>query len=183
MVAKRKSTGKRLRFDVFKRDNFTCQYCGSQPPSVVLVIDHILPVCEGGDNEYTNLVTACETCNQGKAGKKLGNVSPRPDTDLEWLEMQQEIAELRRYQLAKAERDEHIKNIVEMLQETWGDYFNDDFVPHPIMIMRWLAWASPEQIEEAIKIASAKSYKLTAFTARLKYTAAILHNMTGTRKE
>jgi hypothetical protein len=29
---KRKSTGKRLRFSVFQRDHFTCQYCGAQPP-------------------------------------------------------------------------------------------------------------------------------------------------------
>lgn len=40
---KRQSTGKRLRFPVFKREFFTCQYCGAQPPDVVLVCDHIEP--------------------------------------------------------------------------------------------------------------------------------------------
>lgn len=44
---KRKSTGKRLRFEVFKRDHFTCQYCGAQPPDIVLVADHIVAVAEG----------------------------------------------------------------------------------------------------------------------------------------
>ena len=63
----RRSTGKRLRFEIFKRDHFTCQYCGAQPPSIVLVIDHIDPVAEGGLTVIENLITACEPCNQGKA--------------------------------------------------------------------------------------------------------------------
>lgn len=53
----RRSTGKRLRFEIFKRDHFTCQYCGAQPPSIVLVIDHIDPVAEGGLTVIENLIT------------------------------------------------------------------------------------------------------------------------------
>lgn len=47
---KRKSISKKLRFEVFKRDKFTCQYCGRKAPDVVLQIDHISPVSKGGKN-------------------------------------------------------------------------------------------------------------------------------------
>src|SRR4051812_15410387 len=63
---RRRSTGKRLRFEVFKRDYFTCRYCGAQPPDVVLVVDHVIPVALGGPSTLDNLITACEPCNQGK---------------------------------------------------------------------------------------------------------------------
>jgi hypothetical protein len=182
-MTERKSLGKRLRFEIFKRDSFTCQYCGKQPPEVVLVIDHINPVASGGDNDPLNLITACEVCNQGKADKQLQNISPRPDADLEWLEMQQEIAELRHYQIAKSERDRLTQKNVRVLQETWAIYFNDENVPADFVLMQWFSWASPEEIEEAIKIASAKSYRLSTFNRRLQYTAGVLHKLTGTNKE
>lgn len=72
--AKRKAVSKRVRFEVFKRDAFTCQYCGSHPPKVILHVDHIVPVVEGGDNDDDNLVTACQDCNLGKGAKSLADV-------------------------------------------------------------------------------------------------------------
>lgn len=68
---KRKSLSKKVRFEVFKRDEFTCQYCGRHPPSVVLECDHITPVAEGGDNDPDNLVTACFDRNRGKGARSL----------------------------------------------------------------------------------------------------------------
>ena len=47
----RKPLSKKIRFEVFKRDKFTCQYCGRMSPDVILEVDHIEPVAEGGDNE------------------------------------------------------------------------------------------------------------------------------------
>ena len=181
-MSNRKSTGKRLKFEIFKRDGFTCQYCGAQPPEATLVLDHIQPISKGGDNDSMNLITACEICNQGKAAKELGKIAPRPDADLEWLEMQQELAELRRYQIAKAERDELLNGIVKILQQTWLIYFTDKYCPADHVLLQWLAWAEPDQIEESIKLASNRSYKLRNFEARLQYTAGILHNITGTRR-
>lgn len=70
----RKAIGKTLRFEVFKRDLFTCQYCGAHPPNVVLEIDHIKPVSAGGGNAENNLVTACYACNRGKAARSLSDV-------------------------------------------------------------------------------------------------------------
>ncbi|GIN13163.1 hypothetical protein J26TS2_30300 [Shouchella clausii] len=69
-MPKRKAIKKSVRFEVFKRDSFKCQYCGASSPDVLLHIDHIKPVAEGGGNDITNLVTACADCNLGK-GKRL----------------------------------------------------------------------------------------------------------------
>ena len=69
----RKTISKKTRFQIFKRDSFTCQYCGKKSPDVVLEVDHIEPVSKGGDNEITNLITACFDCNRGKSDKRLSD--------------------------------------------------------------------------------------------------------------
>ncbi len=74
-MAERKPISKKMRFEVFKRDNFTCQYCGRHAPDVVLECDHIKPVAEGGKNTMLNLVTSCFECNRGKGKRKLSDVS------------------------------------------------------------------------------------------------------------
>lgn len=70
----RKQIGKKIRFEVFKRDGFACQYCGATPPEVILHVDHIHPVSKGGDNDFDNLITACSDCNHGKGAEKLSSV-------------------------------------------------------------------------------------------------------------
>lgn len=66
-MTKRKAITKKIRFEVFKRDSFKCQYCGRSAPDVLLRVDHIHPVAKGGDNEIINLITACFDCNSGKS--------------------------------------------------------------------------------------------------------------------
>ena len=73
-MQKRKTIGKKLRFDVFKRDGFECQYCGANPTTSPLQVDHIHPVKEGGDNSIDNLVTSCQPCNIGKGAGLLSNI-------------------------------------------------------------------------------------------------------------
>jgi hypothetical protein len=70
-VSKRKAISKSTRFEVFKRDGFTCQYCGAHPPQVVLHLDHIKAVANGGGDGMDNLITSCITCNLGKAARPL----------------------------------------------------------------------------------------------------------------
>jgi hypothetical protein len=69
----RKPISKRTRFEVFKRDMFSCQYCGKKSPDVVLHVDHIKPVSKGGKNTITNLITACQDCNLGKSNIELSD--------------------------------------------------------------------------------------------------------------
>lgn len=70
-MPKRKAIGKKVRFEVFKRDSFTCQYCGAASPDAVLHVDHIKPVSKGGDNEIVNLITSCAECNLGKGAREI----------------------------------------------------------------------------------------------------------------
>lgn len=93
-MAERKSLSKKLRFEVFKRDSFTCQYCGSKAPDKVLEIDHIQPVSKGGKNELMNLITSCFDCNRGKSNRKISDKSV-----VEKQRVQIEELNLRRQQL------------------------------------------------------------------------------------
>lgn len=54
---------------VFRRDNFTCQYCGIQTNH--LTIDHVIPRHRGGAHVWNNVVSACPSCNRRKGGKTL----------------------------------------------------------------------------------------------------------------
>lgn len=58
-----------VRWTVFARDDFVCQYCGRRPPNVVLEVDHRTSVANGGGNEMENLVTSCIDCNRGKGAQ------------------------------------------------------------------------------------------------------------------
>jgi len=73
--AKRVGLSKKLRYEVFKKDNFKCVYCGAKPSDegVILEVDHVLPVFEGGTNDIENLVTSCKKCNRGKGKTKLSD--------------------------------------------------------------------------------------------------------------
>ena len=56
------------RFNVFLRDKFSCQYCGSNKE---LTFDHLLPRSKGGKTDWDNVVTACSSCNVKKGGRLL----------------------------------------------------------------------------------------------------------------
>lgn len=72
-ASKRQALSKKTRFEVFKRDSFTCQYCGRKAPAVILEVDHIHPVSKGGANDLLNYVTSCVDCNQGKSDRLLSD--------------------------------------------------------------------------------------------------------------
>lgn len=55
--SKRKAISKGVRFSIFSRDQYQCRYCGRQSDVVELVIDHVIPVAQGGTNDVENLLT------------------------------------------------------------------------------------------------------------------------------
>jgi len=57
------------RRNLFKRDRFTCQYCGEQPGPEELTIDHVTPRSRGGVSSWENCVLACVACNARKADR------------------------------------------------------------------------------------------------------------------
>lgn len=64
---KRAGIGKRQRFRILQRCGFRCHYCGRPAGEVVLEIDHIIAVANGGTSDDANLVAACYDCNRGKS--------------------------------------------------------------------------------------------------------------------
>lgn len=108
---------KKLRFEVFKRDKFACNYCGKQAPNVVLEIDHIEPVSKGGTNEILNLITSCYDCNRGKSNIKIDDDSAisKQRTQLEILQDRREQIELMfQWKKSLSDLDE---DVVKMLSE------------------------------------------------------------------
>lgn len=152
----RRSTGKRLRFTVFHRDGFTCQYCGSQPPAVVLVADHILAVANGGATVLDNLITSCEACNQGKSDKHLGSKTPPLDGSLLSLQAMQEIAELRQYQAELMAKEEATKELIETFEDLWQDLTGFDWVPGEKHMRSLVERYSPATVETSLRIVAAK---------------------------
>lgn len=67
MVHRPRPRVKLSKREIFRRDRFTCQYCGVR--SKVLTIDHVVPRHRGGEHSWKNLVTACPTCNRRKGGR------------------------------------------------------------------------------------------------------------------
>lgn len=57
------------RREIFRRDNFTCQYCGKR--TLDLTVDHVLPRHMGGQHVWSNVVAACSACNHRKGGRTL----------------------------------------------------------------------------------------------------------------
>lgn len=110
----RKALSKKTRFEVFKRDKFTCQYCGAKAPDAVLECDHIKPVAEGGTDDILNLVTACQGCNRGKGARRLDDRSAveRQRVQIEELEARREQIEM-----MLRWRDQAEKEMVDSVQE------------------------------------------------------------------
>ena len=68
MVRRPPRTVRRLtRLEVFKRDNYTCQYCGKETRH--LTLDHVVPRYRHGAHTWENIVSACPACNRRKAGR------------------------------------------------------------------------------------------------------------------
>ena len=62
------------RRNLYRRDNYTCQYCGIKPGSEELTIDHIIPRSFGGVSNWENCVLACIKCNHRKSNKSPESV-------------------------------------------------------------------------------------------------------------
>ena len=95
----------RTRFEVFKRDGFTCQYCGRKSPEVVLEADHIVPASQGGGDDVVNLRTSCWECNRGKSDKPLAQLVTGEDPHDKAIELLERERQLREYnEVLAAER-------------------------------------------------------------------------------
>jgi 5-methylcytosine-specific restriction endonuclease McrA len=173
-ISKRLAISKKIRFDVFKRDSFQCQYCGQLPPKVVLEIDHIHPVSKGGTNHVDNLITACFDCNRGKSNGLIESAPMSFNEKTEILLEKQE--QLKQYEkLLKSIKRKTVKNInivEEVFKETFNSHqFTETF---KISIERFLKDLPLSEVVNAMRIASARFDEPAHAT---KYFCGICWNM------
>jgi 5-methylcytosine-specific restriction endonuclease McrA len=88
------------RFNIYARDNNTCQYCGRRLPRTELNLDHVIPRSRGGTSTWENVVCSCHSCNRRKGGQTpeeahmlLISKPKRP----QWTPFSTEMFNLRRY--------------------------------------------------------------------------------------
>ena len=118
-LGKRTAIGKKARFEVFKRDGFTCQYCGAKPPGVLLQVDHIVAVASGGRNDADNLVTSCQPCNIGKGARSL-TVAPQSLADKAAEVAEREAQLLGFHAIMEAKRDRLDAEVWRVLEVLYG---------------------------------------------------------------
>lgn len=118
----------RTRFEIFKRDNFTCRYCGRVSPSVVLEVDHVVPVCEGGTDDPMNLVASCWECNHGKAGVPLSESLTGEDPHDKAIAILERERQLREYNAVLADaRERRLEDAWELIRYWTNDEKTDSF--------------------------------------------------------
>lgn len=116
------AVSKRLRYEVLRRDNHACRYCGAAAPDAKLTVDHVIPTALGGSDDPGNLVAACVDCNAGKSSSNpdaplVGDVS---DAALRWGRAVAEAADTMATKLA-SERD-----IQAAFLDAWEDWKHGD---------------------------------------------------------
>jgi len=155
----RKAISKTVRFEVFKRDSFKCQYCGKCAPEVILHVDHIDPVSKGGGNDIMNLVTACVDCNLGKSDKTLDDASAveKQRKQLQELnERREQIEMMLSWRNALQEMNE---GVVDLVVSYLDDTMNGQTVNETgrISVKKWLKKFSVDELFSAIDL-SAERY-------------------------
>jgi 5-methylcytosine-specific restriction endonuclease McrA len=89
------------RLNIFARDNYTCQYCGTRPHRSHLNLDHVIPRSLGGRTTWENVVCSCIDCNRRKGGRTPTQARlrlRRPPTKPTWTPMLTHIGAKVRYE-------------------------------------------------------------------------------------
>lgn len=117
---------KRLRFEILRRDNHQCRYCGGVAPDAVLTVDHVVPIALGGNDEPSNLVTACKDCNAGKSSvpadaQIVADVSAEA---IKWAAAMKQVAEMR---AAELDSQEEILDWFVSVWDCWTNWRGDTY--------------------------------------------------------
>lgn len=169
----------RTRFEVFKRDDFTCQYCGRKSPDVVLEADHIVPIVAGGSDDVINLTTSCWECNRGKSGVPLAKILTGEDPHdraIVLLEQERQLQEYNRVLAADHERrDQESWELVRYWKSEQGETVEQELNwiarPDYRWLMNALKWCPKEVIRNYMDAALERG-----MTKNLKYVAGCCRN-------
>ena len=186
-MAERKVLSKKTRFEVFKRDKFTCQYCGRMSPDVILEVDHIKPVIEGGDNDFLNLITSCRDCNRGKGKTLLSQSDVLKKSQKQLLEMAEKAEQAEMMVEWKKEllsvRERETKAIEELITSLTGV---EELLSFDIQTIKKLLVRFPFHVVwESVEVAAVKyfdndvvgtDYEFPEMTEMLKKVGGICYN-------
>lgn len=168
---------KRLRFEILRRDNNTCQYCGGKAPDVTLHVDHLIPVALGGGDKPDNLVAACKDCNLGKSSM------PAEDPILEAVGAQAAAYALEMVDKMTTLRAsfEDAALYISDFDDCWNQWVSaesGESTPRPdnwrASIRRWHGMGVPfDLIDEAIEIAMTKP-RVSGEHGRFRFMAGVI---------
>lgn len=117
------AVGVKVRYEVLKRDRFTCTYCGGHPPDVLLEVDHVIPKAAGGSDDMENLVTACWDCNRGK-GDRLLDEGGRPAVSAKTVaQMEERLEQAKAYVELLNQLSNVAGAMVDRVTEEWARAF------------------------------------------------------------
>jgi hypothetical protein len=162
------AVSKRLRFEILRRDNHRCRYCGVSVDVVRLVVDHVVPEALGGTNEPTNLAAACEPCNSGKS-------SVPPDATLVDDVKQDDLRWAQAMDRARAIRRAHVQ-----AREAYAEYF----------LAEWDCWragsgqnARPVPLDDAWRATLDKFFEYEVEPDDLKHAVNTAMTAVGVSRE
>lgn len=157
-ATKRKHLSNKTRFEVFKRDGFTCQYCGAKPPQAVLHADHVTPVALGGLDCEDNLITSCSACNLGKGAGPLTDVPQSVEQKMQIaVERKEQLDEFNKFLAAESRKTiRNAKRVAAVLEI--GTSVRDIDVNKMTSIKTFLARMPVTKVIEAAEIANTRKF-------------------------
>lgn len=181
------SVGKRLRFEVLKRDGFRCRYCGASSMDTPLHVDHVVATSEGGSDDPSNLVAACEDCNLGKSNKAIDSCAlPQKETGAEALERAGEhVAQIKAYLAAQQEVEAARQEVVDWLADKWTEIVGNDPPKAVYTRFRGMTQQHPlVTITDAMGATAAAAWQMRGDALReTKYFHACLRSISESERE
>jgi hypothetical protein len=171
-----RSLSPKTRFEVLKRDRYTCTYCGKHPPDVLLEVDHIVPVAAGGGKDLTNLTTACTDCNQGKGARMLEEGTSPGVHPAALAEMEERLRQAKQYARVSTDLDEVVSSQIWQVNKVWCRAFRgtaetgEDNVtrlhmpsgasfPSELTVEKFLKKIGLPEVLDAVTIAAERKYQ------------------------
>jgi len=166
--------GKRLRFEIIKRDGFRCRYCGCSAMREPLEIDHVVPRAGGGTDDPENLITACWSCNRGKSDISLED--SRLPTAIPAEALREQAAQIRGYLSAQQAVEDARADVAEWVADVWRDRVKDD--PPMVLYQRFPALVDQTPWERITAAMDAVRNKgMHSATEQTKYFYGCLRRM------
>lgn len=171
---------KRIRYEVLRRDNHACRYCGATAPEAKLTVDHVTPTALGGTDTPDNLVAACRDCNAGKSstapdGPLVADVAQKA---VEWGAAIERHNALRMAERRK--RDAYVRRFEKAWNRWhWGPKDDRRSIPKPAdwkpTIWQFYGLGLPiAEVEDAVEIAA--SNHMVDVDRTFRYMCGVLWN-------